>query len=325
MSQALLGSPTTLTSPPSTAEFFKPQETQPEPQPAAQSVNPPMADHIAPGLPPQPSVQNPVPPPPTAAPQPAAPSPAQSAVDFITLQTQMQQQYAEREKQWMAAMQQQQAELEAARQARAELEALKQQQAIQQQLASDEAFAGLETVSPDEGRRLVQIATSAMQNTLQQQQNEFARQQKALFDQQQQVQQQLQNQQMQRTSQEILARHPDFYTLYSTPQFQQFMMQRDGLSSKTREQVATEEFYAGNSAYVIDMLDRYKGTGSAASMQQVPPVQVAGAPAQSSQPAAQPQMTLAELNTLMQTRQITPDQYRVALNQLRSAPPQQPV
>ena len=95
---------------------------------------------------------------------------------------------------------------------------------------------------------------------------------------------------------------------------------RDGYSSKTREQIATEEFYAGNTAYVVDLLNRFKGTlPKPQDIQQVPPVQVAGNTVMPEQPMIQPQFTLAELNSLMQTRRISPEQYRAELNKLRQA------
>lgn len=321
MSQALLGGAPTFTAPPSTANFFKQPDVPPDVPPAAQGAS---AGAI-------PVTPNPAAPPPTAEPpQQPAPSPAQAAGASPDVQWQaqmqaMQQSYAQREQQWMQAMQQQQAELEAARKAQAEYEAYKQQIELQQKLASDETFNSLETVAPDEARRIAQIVTANVQNTLDQQRQAWAQQQEEMRQRQEAMQKQLYNQNLQRASQEVLAKHPDFYALYQTPQFQQFMTQREGLSSKTREQVATEEFYAGNTAYVIDLLDRYKGRAPAAQMQQVPPVQVAGAAVQPGAAPSAPQMTLAELNTLMQTRQITPEEYRQRLNELRAAPPQPPV
>lgn len=324
MSQ-LLTAPTTLTSPPSTAELFKHQEASPVVD------NPPIVD-IPAGVSPQNSVVEPAAPPPTVVPQGDVQSPAQPPAGFPAYDAQWQQQlmaerqaYAQREQQWLQAMQQQQAELEAARKAQAELDAYKQQAALQQQLASDEVFNSFQTLAPDEARQLVQIATGATQQMMQQQREELARQQAAWAQHQQQMQQQTQQQARQRTSQEILAKHPDFYNLYNTPQFQQFMMQRDGLSSKTREQLATEEFYAGNSAYVIDLLDKYKGAKpQTAPMQQVPPAQVASTAGTPQGGQQQPALTLGELNTLMQTRRITPDQYRKLLPTVVQPAPLQP-
>lgn len=234
--------------------------------------------------------------------------------------------YMQREQQWMQAMQVQQEQLAAAQQAQQELENYKRQVELQQQLSSEELYNGLETVDAADARRIAQVAASAYQPQLEAMRQQMEQQSKAFQQAHAYTQQQMAALQSKRTREELLAAHPDFFQLYATPAFKQFLSQRDGLSSRTREERAMEEYNAGNAAYVIDMINTYKGVvPRVENMQQVAPVQVASA-ATAAVPVTpvQPQDTLADLNNLMQTRQITPDEYRVRLNALRAAQPQRP-
>lgn len=354
MSQALLGNPMSFTKAPSTANFFNhssdtsqqgTQQAAPVAPPQQQSAPlPPENPVIDPAMIPPPRSQShnpilpvpnqpapvqeqtvpPVPQTPTAVPQPQE-SPAPQAVapapDMWQQQlAQERQYYAQASQQMQAQLQQQAQEIEQYRQMQAELEQYRQREALMQKYSSDDAFAGMETIAPDDARRLIQMAAEVTHPRLQQTQDMLVQQQQEMVAQQQAMRAELQRAQLQRTGQDILSQHPDFYELYSRPDFKAFMSARDGYSSKTREQIATEEFYAGNTAYVVDLLNRFKGTlPKAQDIQQVPPVQVAGNSAIPAQPVVQPQFTLAELNSLMQTRRITPEQYRHYLNDLRQA------
>lgn len=147
-----------------------------------------------------------------------------------------------------------------------------------------------------------------------------------LAKQRQMVQQSIQNQQMQMAQMQqmdairrVLAVHPDYYELQNTPEYQNFMRQRDGLSSQTYDQRAAMEFQNGNVEYVIDLLNKVKGQRpNTQQIQSVPPVQTAAGSAVPAAPVEQ-LPTLHELNNLIQTRQITHDQYREMLNKLRAA------
>ncbi|MBD5585311.1 MAG: hypothetical protein HDQ88_09535 [Clostridia bacterium] len=360
MSQALLGNPMSFTKAPSTANFFKQtpegegnQGTQQQaapvvnPQPQGAPLPPQNPPVIDPTLIPAPREQyrNPILPPPvstqTPSPEAPAPQPAQevpttapqpetqpapvaafSQQDYALQQqlAQERQYYAQQQQQMQAALQQQQQQLAQYEQMRAELEQYKQREELWQKLSSDEAFAGMETVAPDDARRIIQMAAEVTRPDLKQTQEAILKQQQDMAAQQEALRQDLYKVQVQRVAQDILSQHPDFYSLYSRPDFKAFMSERDGYNSKTREQIATEEFYAGNPAYVIDLLNRFKGTlPNTQNIQQVPPVQVASSAATPAQPMTQPQFTLSELNSLMQTRRITPEQYRAELNKLRQA------
>ena len=103
----------------------------------------------------------------------------------------------------------------------------------------------------------------------------------------------------------------------------QYLNGSDGYNSMTGNDAATAEFYRGNSDYVIDLVNRFKQSrnpNSARQIQSTPPVQVASAAtAPASQPAPRSNYTLAELNTLAQTRQISQDQYRQMLKEWKAA------
>lgn len=257
------------------------------------------------------------------------PSPAASFSSEATLQRQLEQErqawVAERE-QWRAAVQQQNAMLQQAGAMQQEYNTLKQQLDLSQQLSNDELFANLTTVGSDDARQLVQLTAQTLQAPLNNMRQEMQKQQVAIAQQQQYINNQMARMQQQRAVQDLYAAHPDFGQLAYDPGFTQFAQQRDGYTSKTREQTAWEEFNRGNSEYIIQMLNEYKGTApKAETLQVAPPVQVANGTAQTvPQGPATPRFTLAELNNLMQMRQITPDQYREYLNEYRQAQSMQP-
>lgn len=118
----------------------------------------------------------------------------------------------------------------------------------------------------------------------------------------------------------ILAAHPDFYQIMNTPEYRQYVTQRDGKSSETRDVRAAREYLNGNTDYVVDMISQFKASrAGAARPDAVPPAQVApgGAPAQGA-PQKAP-LTLRDLNNLFQTRQISPDEYMRMLPEVRRA------
>jgi hypothetical protein len=118
----------------------------------------------------------------------------------------------------------------------------------------------------------------------------------------------------------ILAAHPDFYQIMNTPEYRQYVTQRDGKSSETRDVRAAREYLNGNTDYVVDMISQFKASrAGAARPDAVPPAQVApgGAPAQGA-PQKAP-LTLRDLNNLFQTRQISPDEYMRMLPEVRKA------
>jgi hypothetical protein len=117
-----------------------------------------------------------------------------------------------------------------------------------------------------------------------------------------------------------LQKHPDFHQLQHTAAYQTFMSQRDGLSSKTLDDRAAEEFQLGNVDYVIDLLDRVKGTvPSPVHAAVVAPVQVASSSVTTPDTPQAPPMTLRELNDAYSMRQLSHDEYRKKLAELRAA------
>lgn len=251
--------------------------------------------------------------------------PAPAAYD-LQLQKQLEaerQMFAEREQQWQQWAQQQNQQLAAAQSAQAELDKLKNREALAQKFASDETFAGLETVDAEDARKIIGLTAEAFQEPL----NATAEQLKQMQAQQAQMQQYIAQQtalmQSQRVRDELLTAHPDFFQLYGQNQaFRQFLNERDGLSYQTREQRAIAEYNAGNAPYLINLINQFKGIAPKVNdIKTVAPVQVANAAASYQPPAKPAQYTLADLNYFMQTGQISPDQYREELNKLRAAQP----
>ena len=202
-------------------------------------------------------------------------------------------------------------------QERDQLQAFRQQVEAQAAL-SPKAFEGLESTDPNDAYRISAAVLNATQAPIQALRAELQQQRDELSRSLAQHQHQLQQHRVNELSSRVLGAHPDFYQFQHTPEYINYMSQRDGLSSKTRGERAAEEFMAGNTEYVIDMLNKAKGQApSIAPMTTVPPVQVAS----SVQPAAAvttPGFTLAELNQAMQTRSISHDEYRKRLGELRA-------
>lgn len=199
-----------------------------------------------------------------------------------------------------------------------ELDQLKQRQALQDSLNQD-AFADLGTVDPEDAKKISNAVLNATAPVMTAIQQENARLRQQIAESQEQIAARLEQQRIQQLNQRLLAAHPDFVQLQNDPSYIAFMNQRDGLSHMTRDQRAAQEFSAGNVDYVIDMLNQLKGVQpSADSITSVAPVQTAAA-AQVSQQVATPPMDLRTLNSLYQMRQISHDEYREKLKELRAA------
>lgn len=340
MSQTLTQQPPSpaFTKTPNSANYFQQQyqqaqeqeqNQQPEPnqqQPVQQVIAPPPQRRQNAILPPTPNIY--VPP---NQPQEQAGStnnitsePSAPAALDPALQRQLEaerQAFMQREQQWQQYAQAQQAQLEELQKSQAELAKIQQREAIAQKFANNETFAGLQTVDADDARQLIQLTAEAFEEPLKATTTQLQQMQQQMQQQQQYIQQQTAAMQSQRVRDELLAAHPDFFQLYDgNAAFRQFLNERDGLSSQTREQRAIAEFNAGNAPYLIDLIDKFKGNKPTVNdMRTVAPVQVAQAAAPYQQPAPQAQYTLADLNYFMQTGQISPDQYRVELNKLRNS------
>lgn len=234
--------------------------------------------------------------------------------------------WAQERAQWQAAVQQRDEGLSHAAALQQEYNQLKQQADLAQQLSGDDLFANLTTVDADDARHLVQLTAQTLQAPLDTMRQQLQQQQQQIAQQQQYINAQMGQLQRQRASESLQAAHPDFAQLVHDPRFLQFMQQRDGYSSRTREQAAWEEFNRGNAEYVINAVNDFKGIAPKVdTLQSAPPVQVASAEVAAA-PVADPapQYTLADLNNMMQMRQITPDQYRAMIAELRKSQATQP-
>ena len=203
----------------------------------------------------------------------------------------------------------------------AEFEAAQQQQAMLASLDGADELNALETVDPADARRIAAMTARMLKRPIDGVAAEVKAQREAIERNRVEALNATQQAQIARYAGEILQVHPDFYSLFNDPAFLQYLQEPDGLSSRSRDQAATQEFYAGNTRYVIDIVDKFKqNRPDNGKVTTVPPVQVAGGaatPAASS--ADKPTLTLAELNSLYQMRRISPDEYRTRLKELRAA------
>ena len=181
-------------------------------------------------------------------------------------------------------------------------------------------FDGLETIDVDDARRVARATLDAVSAPLEQTRQSLAAERQRIEAMVSQQQEQQERDRLARLNREILAVHPDFFELQKTPEYQAYMQCRDGLSSKTRDQIAAEEFYNGNTAFVINMLNDLKGIRPKVdSIQSVAPVQVATSAGSNVGTTVTEPMTLRDLNNLYQMRRISHDEYRKRLGELRAA------
>lgn len=203
----------------------------------------------------------------------------------------------------------------------AEFEVANQQQAMLASLDNADELNALETVDPADARRIAVMTARMLKQPIDSVAAEVKAQRENIERNRVEALNATQQAQIARYAGEILQVHPDFYNLFNDPAFLQYLQEPDGLSSRSRDQAATQEFYAGNTRYVIDIVDKFKQhRPDNGKVTTVPPVQVAGGaatPATSS--ADKPTLTLAELNSLYQMRRISPDEYRTRLKELRAA------
>lgn len=234
----------------------------------------------------------------------AQPVQYQQPVDNTMLQNeyqQLQQQYAQLQQQYANSQQQ----LDA-------YNASQREQAMQNALP-EESFEDLDTIGAEDAKRLSDRVLGATSKSLDEIRKELAAQRDLIA-------QTAGKARESAIEQEILRAHPDFYTLVKTPEYTNFVQQRDGLSTKTKAQRLLEEFSAGNTAYVIDVLNQFKGgKPSVQSIASVAPVQTPTYAYPAANNPQQSQYTLRELNDLYQTRQISHDKFREELSKIRAA------
>lgn len=235
--------------------------------------------------------------------QPAMQQPVQQRVDPYSQPEyqQLAQQYTQLQQQYQQSQQQLDAYNAAQRQAQ-----------IQNAISAD-AFNDLETIDADDAKKISDKVLGATSQSLDEIRKEIAAQRDLITRTAGQAREGV-------LEQEVLRVHPDFYDIVKTDDYNNFIQQRDGLSSKTRGQRLLEEFTAGNTAYVIDVLNQFKtGRPSIQSITSVAPVQTPTYASAAAGSPQQPQYTLRELNDLYQTRQISHEKFREELSKIRAA------
>lgn len=198
-----------------------------------------------------------------------------------------------------------------------EYEALKQQIELQKAV-SDDAFNNLSSVDADDAKAISNVvlnATNAALAPIYKELRESRARTEAQFAQNARS---ARAQQINEYNRRILAKHPDYFELMNTKEYRAFMGQRDGLSSKTRDQRCAEEFLAGNTDYVIDALNQLKGKKpSVEQLQNVAPVQVA--PAAAAVDKSDGLLDLRDLNNLYQMGQLNYSEYVKKLRDWRAS------
>lgn len=285
---------------------------QPSPAPAPQP-SPAPAPQPSPAPAPQPV------PTPTPVPTPMpAPVPMPQPDIYQQLEAQMNARFEQERQRWEQEKAQYNQTIENLTQRSNEYEQLKAQQEMAKAL-SDEAFNGLEGVEIEDARRIGAVALSAANAQIAGLRKELDEHRKQLQQGMEHQQQEAMKLRVQQLNNEVLQHHPDFFNIMQTPEYRNFMAQRDGYSAKTRDQRAAEEYYSGNSAYIINLLNELKGQRpNVQDVMSVAPVQTAQQPVPTGAPAGT-QYTLKELNDLYQMRHITHEQYREELKKLRAA------
>lgn len=276
------------------------------------------------GQPMQPQGQQaPTPPAPPA--PPAQTPPSQQQQDPYLLQMQQMQHTWDTERQ---AWQQREAQFQQALN-----QLMQERQAMTQQLQdysfdnlfSEDELSKFESVDANDVKLIGKKMMQSMMGPLQQMGVQYQQQITQLNSIIKQQADEIQNMRQQTLTDAIVKAHPDFVQLQADPNFRAYLGQRNGLSAKTRDQAAAEEFLLGNAQYIIDMINQYKGMQpSQPQMMAVPPVQT---PTQNMPVAPQPtgsQYTLEQLNQAFRLHRITPEQYTAELQKMRQAEAQQP-
>lgn len=299
----------------------------PTPAPAATPPVAPVTPAPAPTPAPNPAPAA-TPPVPPVTPAPAstpAPAPQQQTYDpAMVHQLMMERQQLLQEREELARQAQERNDLAAAlAQEREELSKYRQQQQLQNALPKD-VFDSLESIDPDEAKRITEAVLQATQQIVAPVQQAVSQQEQRANEVLLQARQDAARARVERQNAEIMRVHPDFFTILNSPQYAEFMSQRDGLSSKTLDQRAAEEYTMGNTAYVIDLLNKFKGANATPPVSEtaytVPPIQAAGSNAVAAPSAEEPNYSLRDLNNLYQTRRIGHEQYLEMLKRLRAAP-----
>lgn len=178
-------------------------------------------------------------------------------------------------------------------------------------------FEDLATVDAEDAKKISDKVLGATNASILELRKELDEQRKMLAQNAQAQQQVVGQVREEQLAQEVLRVHPDFYEFQQTPEYQSFISQKDGLSSRTKGQRLYEEFQSGNTAYVIDMLNQFKGSRpSVQAIASVAPVQTPNYAVPASSPQ-ESKYTLRDLNDLYQTRQISHDQFVEELKKLR--------
>lgn len=175
----------------------------------------------------------------------------------------------------------------------------------------DDYFDSMESIDAADARRISQVSIDAVQSAVEPIRRELEETRQLVAQRDAETKQRFEQERLGSLTRQVLSAHPDYFSIAQTPQYVNFINGRDGYSSQTRDQVAAQEFAAGNAAYVIDLINRFKaGNTSAQNIATVAPVQAASSyTGDVRQGEPKPSLTLHELNNLYQTGRIRYDDY----------------
>ena len=230
--------------------------------------------------------------------------------------------YAQERQQWYQAIQQQQAriaELERENSGFKRAQELRAQQEAISEAINTELYNNLETVDPSDAQRIVNAVISAMSGPLTDMQQRIAQSQRDYDARIAQQNHAAYQHQAEATRAAVLQAHPDYMQFANSPEYTAFLQERDGFSSETRLDRAVREFNAGNSAFIIDMFNQFKNRGNTAlnAASVVPPMETPTSYAGGVESTNQPELSHTELLRLMQTHAITPDEFRIQMENIR--------
>lgn len=182
-------------------------------------------------------------------------------------------------------------------------------------------FSSLSSIDEEDAKKINNASIAAVQAAVEPLRQELARTQQWVSQQNAEQKQNMERARIAGFVQQVLQVHPDYYDLAQTPQYHAFINERDGLSSQTRDQRATQELRNGNTAYVIDLLRQFKdGNPSTQSIASVAPVQAAQSYGNSTNARDdKPSMTLRDLNNLYQMGQIQHGDYVAEAKRIKAS------
>ena len=175
----------------------------------------------------------------------------------------------------------------------------------------------LSTIADDDTRKIGEAVYGMMNDEIKELRQELAQQRQATAN-------NAMVQQVQQFNGVIARYHPDYPQLLQSQEFRNFLAQRDGYSSESRDRRALIEYQRNNPAYLVDLINQFKSQRpNVQNIQSVAPSNTPGYVGGSNTRQGSA-YTLKELNDMFQMGRITQDAYKEELRKMRQgSTPQQ--